>query len=226
MKYRWPLLAAFLAVPTAVSAHGIHAGDGTIAEASFTEFLGIGTKHMLVGYDHLLFVLGIVLLIRGFKEVVKYITAFTVGHSITLLLASLAGISVNYLLIDALIGLSVAYIGLENVYGKRIRDARKRKKQWSPDPKLIIYIFGLLHGLGLATRLQGLGLPEEGSVKAILGFNVGVEIGQLAALSMFLLVGLWLRRFKNYRTIQTVLGSLLMVSGFGIYLVMLGRALS
>ncbi len=140
-----------------------------------------GATHMLGGLDHLLFVFGVVFFLSRFLDVVKYVTAFTVGHTITLITATYMGIQVNYYLIDAFIALSVFYIAFVNLGGFQ--------KYFSIEPpNLMVMVFGigLVHGMGLSTRLQELPLVQDNLLMQIISFNVGVEIGQIAALAIML----------------------------------------
>jgi hydrogenase/urease accessory protein HupE len=215
------LAAAF--VPSLASAHGIHA-NGAMPTVDFWQFLRLGVEHMLTGYDHLLFVLGITLFATRVRQVIKFITAFTLGHSATLIFAALAGITVNPLFIDAIIGLSVAYIGFEIVFGKQFRQRHKKLENFQP--LFIIFVFGLLHGLGLATRLQDLTLPNEGLLTAILGFNLGVELGQLLALSLILLVVWLLKNLKLLQKARRPLGQALIAIGSIIFILLLVQAVT
>ena len=162
------------------------------------QFIWLGASHMLTGYDHLLFVLGFVFFLTTFKDIVIYVTAFTVGHSITLISATLMGITANYYLVDAVIALSVCYIGFENIGGFR--------KFFEKPPNLImaVFIFGFIHGFGLSTRLQQLPLGEEGIVLKILSFNLGIELGQIGALCIMLALLFKWRRTKSFLQISSV----------------------
>ena len=143
---------------------------------------------MVTGYDHLLFILGIVFFLYRLRHVALYVTMFSIGHSITLLAGVLMHLQVNPWLVDALIGLSVAYKALDNLGGF------KTLFGVSPDPRIAVLGFGLIHGFGLATKLQALNLSPKGLVPNLISFNVGVELGQLIALSaMLVLIALWRR---------------------------------
>jgi hydrogenase/urease accessory protein HupE len=212
-SYQTFCILLFLLMATSAYAHGMsEAEKQTILDGGNLQFLIIGATHMLTGYDHLLFVFGIVFFLTTFMDVVKYITAFTIGHSITLVTATLMGVTVNYFLIDAVIALSVCYIGYENLGGFR--------KFFEKSPELIwaVFIFGLIHGLGLSTRLQQLPLGEEGIVLRILSFNLGIELGQIAAL--FLMVALlfkW-RHTQSFLQISTVSNNGLILAGAFLFL--------
>jgi HupE/UreJ protein len=147
---------------------------------------------MVTGYDHLLFLAGVIFFLYRLKEVALYVTLFAVGHSSTLLLGVLTGLHVNPFLIDAIIGLSVVYKALDNM------DAFRTLFGWQPNAKLAVLVFGFFHGFGLATKLQELNLSRDGLVPNMLAFNVGVEIGQLLALSAILLVMNYWRRTASF----------------------------
>ena len=173
-----------LAVPPAALAHGIHGKvDGS---SSPPAFVWLGIRHMVGGWDHLLFIAGIVLLAGGAFTAAKLISLFVAGHSTTLLMATVAGWQLNATAVDIVIALSVAYIGLRVIRG------RPARWTWTG---AAIFGFGLVHGLGLSTRLQELDLPGGGALVArVLAFNLGVEIGQLLALSAVVVVGLFVAR--------------------------------
>jgi hydrogenase/urease accessory protein HupE len=194
-------------------AHGMsEAEKQSILQGGNLQYLKIGATHMLTGYDHLLFVFGIVFFLTTFIDVVKYITAFTVGHSITLITATLMGVTVNYFLIDAVIALSVCYIGYENLGGF--------KKLFDKAPNMIwaVFIFGLIHGLGLSTRLQQLPLGDEGIVWRILSFNLGIELGQVAALCVMVALLFKWRRTPSFQKISNVSNNALIYAGAFLFL--------
>ena len=183
-----------------------------IVEAGNSQYLWLGATHMLTGYDHLLFVFGVVFFLKSFWEIVKYITAFTVGHSITLIFATLMGITANYYMIDAVIALSVCYIGYANNGGFQ--------KFFEKPPNLLwmIFLFGLIHGFGLSTRLQELPLGESGIVLRILSFNAGVELGQIGALIVMLaILSLW-RHKQSFLQFSTASNNGLIAAGAFLFL--------
>lgn len=165
------VVALIVAGASPASAHGI---GGDAATASVPGFVSIGIEHMLLGWDHLLFVAGIVLLAGSPRRGAKVISAFVVGHSLTLITATLAGWQVNATLVDVVIVFSVAFVG---GYGMLFG----RPQRWDVFTA-IVFGFGLVHGLGLATRFQALGVAEDGMVWRLIAFNVGIEIGQLTAI--------------------------------------------
>ncbi len=190
------VLLALLGVPGELFAHGVTSGDaGYLQEVSgilLSPFVYLGAKHMVTGYDHLLFLLGIIFFLYRLKDVGLYVTLFAIGHSVTLLFGVLTGLSVNAYLIDAIIGLSVAYKALDNL------GAFRRWFGFQPDTRAATLVFGLFHGLGLATKILDYDISPEGMVPNLIAFNVGVELGQLLALGAILIVmGYW-RRSESF----------------------------
>jgi len=171
-------------------------------------FLYIGAKHMVTGYDHLLFLVGVLFFLYKSRDVLLYVSMFTLGHSVTLLFGVISDIQVNAYMIDAIIGLSVVYKGFDNLGGfKRIFGK-------SPNAKLAVLIFGLFHGFGLATKLQEFQLPSEGLIPNLIAFNVGVELGQFTALAFILLVINFWRKHSSFNRFATNTNCLLMSAGF------------
>lgn len=170
-------------------------------------FIYLGAKHMVTGYDHLLFLVGVIFFLYRPKHVVQYVTLFALGHSITLLTGVLANWQVNPYLIDAVIGLSIVYKAFENIGGFKILP-------FHPDTRMAVFVFGLFHGLGLATKLQEFELAENGLIINIISFNVGVEIGQILALSaIFILLSAW-RTSASYIKFAFTTNTALMTGGF------------
>lgn len=200
-------------IAQSVFAHGMSEADKeAMVKGGYTQYIILGATHMLTGYDHLLFVFGIVFFLTTFIDVVKYITAFTVGHSITLVSATLMGITANYYLIDAVIALSVCYIGFENVGGFR------KYFEQTPNLLLAIFLFGFIHGFGLSTRLQELPLGEDGIILRILSFNLGIELGQVGALCIMVALLYKWRRTKSFLQISTVSNNGLIGAGILLFL--------
>ena len=187
---------------TAAFAHGVAEGDkGYIQETSgflFWPFVYLGAKHMVTGYDHLLFLLGVIFFLYRMKDISIYVTLFAIGHSSTLLLGVLTDISVSSYLVDAIIGLSVVYKALDNM------GAWQRWFGFQPNTKAATLVFGLFHGFGLATKLQDFNMSPDGLIGNLLAFNVGVEIGQLLALGAILIVmGFWRKSSSFWRHAYT-----------------------
>jgi len=179
-------------------AHAVAEGDkGFIQESSgllLLPFTYMGAKHMITGYDHLLFLFGVIFFLYRLKDVGIYVTLFAVGHSVTLLLGVLTEISISSYVIDAIIGFSVVYKALDNL------GAFERWFGYQPNTKAATLLFGLLHGFGLATKIQEYDISTDGLIPNLLAFNVGVEIGQLLALSTVLIVmGYWRRTASFWR---------------------------
>jgi len=195
-------------------AHGVEEGDADFLERNsghaLLAFMYLGAKHMITGYDHLLYLLGVIFFLYRPRDIAVYVTLFAAGHSITLLTGVLGGINVNPYLVDAVIGLSVAYKAFENL------DGFKRVISRQPNPKAAVFAFGLVHGFGLATKLQDLTLSRDGLVANIISFNVGVEIGQLLALvALLVLINTW-RAAGSFERHANSFNMLLMFAGFAL----------
>ena len=206
------VLLIFLASGAEAWAHNVAEGDkGYIQESSGTlilPFIYLGAKHMVTGYDHLLFLFGVIFFLYRLKDVGIYVTLFAIGHSTTLLFGVLTGITANAYLIDAIIGLSVVYKALDNL------GAFQRWFGFQPNTKAATLMFGFFHGFGLATKIIEFEIAEDGLVPNLLAFNVGVEIGQLLALGAILIVmGFW-RRTESFMRHAFAANTLLMTAGF------------
>ncbi len=197
LDHRWLLAATFLillaVIPPDTFAHGISEADKErMLSGGYLQYVGLGATHMLTGYDHLLFLFGVVFFLTSFRDVVKFVTVFTIGHCITLVFATFFKITWNYYLIDAIIAISVMYKAFDNNGG-----FQKVLQVESPNLLWAVFGFGLLHGFGLSTRLQQLPLGDEAlpMLWRILSFNLGVELGQIAALVVMVAVlSLWRKR--------------------------------
>lgn len=207
------LLLSLVLLASFAYAHGMsEAEKQSILQGGNLQYLKIGATHMLTGFDHLLFIFGLVFFLTSFMSGVKYITAFTIGHSTTLIIATLMGVTVNYFLVDAVIALSVCYIGYKNLGGfKKIFD-KELNMIWA------VFIFGLIHGLGLSTRLQQLPLGEEGIVWRILSFNLGIELGQIAALCLMVALLFKWRHTPSFLQISSVTNNGLIYAGVFLFL--------
>lgn len=207
------LVTALMSFFSRAEAHGIsEASKETMADGGTLEYIWLGAEHMVTGYDHLLFLFGVIFFLTGFRDVVRFITAFTLGHCITLLGATLAGVTANAYLIDAVIALSVIYKGFENLGG-----FEKKLGIRAPNLLAMVFVFGLIHGFGLSTRLQELPLGDHGLVGRILAFNVGVEFGQVAALTVMLgFFKLW-RSTESFKRFSNVANTLLVLAGTGLF---------
>ena len=195
-----------------VSAHGVTDGDkGFIQESSGTmivSFIYLGAKHMVTGYDHLLFLFGVIFFLYRLKDISIYVTLFALGHSVTLLSGVLFNLSINAYLIDAIIGFSIAYKALDNM------GAYKRWFGFQPSTKIATHIFGLIHGFGLATKILEYQISSDGLIPNLIAFNIGVELGQvLGLIIIFIMISYW-RRFGNFVKNAYIANVALMVGGF------------
>ena len=208
------LLCALLLVWTvdAAAAHGVAQDDAsfflTNVGAAIGPFMYLGAKHMFTGYDHLLFLVGVLFFLYRIQDVVLYVSLFTLGHSVTLLVGVLGGVHANPFIVDAIIGLSVVYKAFDNMDGFR------RYFGFQPNTKAAVLVFGLFHGFGLATTLQELALSQEGLITNMLSFNVGVEMGQILALMGVLIVLSFWRTRDGFLKHAFVTNALLMAGGF------------
>ena len=214
---RTPMLALLLATTwgTTALAHGVAAGDqGYIQEitgVNLIAFMYLGAKHMATGYDHILFLLGVIFFLYRMKDIGIYVTLFAIGHSTTMLLGVYFNIGINSYIIDAIIGLSVVYKALDNM------GAFQRWFGFQPNTKAATVIFGLFHGFGLSTKILEYDISPDGLVPNLLAFNVGVEIGQLLALGAILIVmGFWRRTPSFFRHAYTA-NVVMMAAGFVLF---------
>ncbi|PHS71865.1 MAG: hypothetical protein COB22_06770 [Cycloclasticus sp.] len=211
---RW-LLAVFITLFASLAfGHGMsEAEKQLIIEGGNLRYIWIGATHMLSGYDHLAFVFGIIFFLTKFRDIVKYITAFTVGHSITLIYATFNAIQINYFLIDAIIALSVCYIAFHNLDG-----FKKYLNVKVPNMLAMIFSLGLIHGLGLSTRLQQLPLNPDQLLMNIISFNVGIELGQISALAIMLVLIAAFRKSHFFPTFSKISNHLLILAGAFLFL--------
>lgn len=214
---RTPMLALLLATTwgTTALAHGVAAGDqGYIQEitgVNLIAFMYLGAKHMATGYDHILFLLGVIFFLYRMKDIGIYVTLFAIGHSTTMLLGVYFNIGINSYIIDAIIGLSVVYKALDNM------GAFQRWFGFQPNTKAATLIFGFFHGFGLSTKILEYDISPDGLVPNLLAFNVGVEIGQLLVLGAILIVmGFWRRTPSFFRHAYTA-NVVMMAAGFVLF---------
>lgn len=211
----WLLIIALicgLLCPATAFAHSVSKRDASFVQsnegAAIAPFLYLGAKHMVTGYDHLAFLVGVIFFLYRLKDVVMYVSLFTLGHSVTLLAGVLGGIHANSYVVDAIIGFSVVYKAFDNM------DGFKQFLGFEPNTKFAVLIFGLFHGFGLATKLQELDLAKNGLITNIVSFNVGVEIGQALALTaVLILLSLW-RTQSGFLRHAFVTNAALMAVGF------------
>ena len=206
------LILSVLIFPGAASAHNVSKRDASFVQSNqgtaIAAFMYLGAKHMVTGYDHIAFLVGVIFFLYRLKDIVTYVSLFTLGHSITLLAGVLGGFHANPYIIDAIIGLSVAYKAFDNM------DGFQRFLGFQPNTKLAVLIFGLFHGFGLATKLQELDLSKNGLITNIISFNVGVEIGQVLALTAVLIALSAWRTQKGFLRHAFAANTVLMTVGF------------
>ncbi len=204
----------FIFLPVLIYAHGVSASDQEIlTNGGLLAYIWVGAKHMVTGYDHLLFLVGVIFYLDNFRDIVKFVTVFTIGHSITLISATLLGIQANEHLIDAVIALSVLYKGFENLGG-----FRHFFKVKSPNLLFMVFIFGLIHGFGLSTRLQSFDMGSGQILAKIVSFNVGVEFGQILALiPIVFIISKW-KAFRSYQTFYKTANWFLVLAGIGLFI--------
>jgi HupE / UreJ protein len=204
-------LVALVLVPGA-GAHGVSGKDAVFLQSVRGRAIGplmyLGAKHMVTGYDHLAFLLGVIFFLYRLKDVVQYVSLFTIGHSATLLAGVLGGVRANPYLVDAIIGLSVVYKAFDNLDGFRLFLGAQ------PDTRAAVLLFGFFHGFGLATKLQDFALSTDGLVVNLLSFNVGVEIGQAIALTVVLAVLTYWRSRPGFLRHAVLTNGVLMAIGF------------
>src|SRR5262245_37264970 len=209
---RYVLLAAVTLTPLTLSAHGVARGDARFLQDLKGPAIGplmyLGAKHMVTGYDHLLFLIGVIFFLYRMKDVIQYVSLFTIGHSVTLLAGVLGGIRANPYVVDAIIGLSGVYQAFANIDGLR------RVFGWEPNTRAAVLVFGLVHGFGLATKLQEFDLPQNGLVTNIVSFNIGVEIGQLLVLACVLIALRYWREHPGFLRHALATNAVLMACGF------------
>lgn len=188
---RIAVIAHLLMFSAIAAPHDVVDSDKAFVESvngpAFIPFLYLGAKHMVTGYDHVLYLIGVVFFLYRLRDVVIYVSMFTIGHSLTLMGGVLLGVGANTHVIDAIICLSVVYKGLENIGGLS-------KLGISINTKLAIFVFGLFHGMGLATKLTDLSISPNGLLINLIGFNVGVEVGQIMVL---LVIVTWLNLWRK-----------------------------
>ena len=200
-----------LGLPIIGWAHGVSSADQDILnDGRLISYIYVGAKHMLTGYDHLLFLTGVVFYLSGFKDIIKFITVFTIAHCITLIGATYLEIKADEHLIDAVIALSVLYKGFENLGGFEKLGVN------SPNLLLMVFIFGLIHGFGLSTRLQSFDLGNNGFLAKIISFNIGVEIGQIAALIPIVFILTQWKKYKSYHSFYKAANVYLVIAGIGL----------
>jgi hypothetical protein len=208
------LLATLILIlsPAPLAAHNVSKRDASFVKSNkgsaVAAFVYLGAKHMVTGYDHLLFLVGVIFFLYRLKDVVQYVSLFTIGHSLTLLIGVFGHVHANSYIVDAIIGFSVVYKAFDNVGGFQ------RLLGFQPNTKAAVLIFGLFHGFGLATKLQEFTVSQDGLVANILSFNVGVEVGQVLALTAVLIGLSYWRTRPGFLRHAFLTNTLLMAGGF------------
>lgn len=213
-KLRFLVTSILFVCPLLLAAHGVSSSDQEILDnGGLLSYIFVGAKHMVTGYDHLLFLAGVIFYLSGFKDIIRFITVFTIGHSITLIGATYLGITANEHLIDAIIAISVLYKGFENLGG-----FEKLLKVKSPNLLLMVFIFGLIHGFGLSTRLQSFEVGTAQFLAKIISFNIGVELGQILALIPIVLIITKWQSKKSYDAFYKAANYYLIIAGVGLFI--------
>lgn len=207
------LALILILLPLVGFAHGVSSADQELLRTGgLWAFIQVGATHMLTGYDHLLFLAGVIFYLNSFKDILKFITVFTIGHCITLISATYAGITADEHLVDAVIALSVLYKGFENLGGFEKLNVK------SPNLLLMVGIFGLIHGFGLSTRLQSFDIGQEQFLAKILCFNLGVEIGQVLALIPIVFIITLSRKHKQFSAFYKAVNWYLVLAGIALFI--------
>lgn len=207
------LFLLILFVPVLGMAHGVSDADQELLRnGGLFAYIRVGATHMLTGYDHLLFLAGVIFYLKSFKDILKFITVFTIGHCITLIGATYAGITADEHLVDAVIALSVLYKGFENLGGFEKIGIK------APNLLLMVGLFGLIHGFGLSTRLQSFDMGDDQILAKILCFNLGVEVGQVLALIPIVFVITQARKRKQFDAFYKAVNWYLILAGIGLFL--------
>ncbi|APZ47723.1 hypothetical protein BW723_16105 [Polaribacter reichenbachii] len=211
LKRYLPLLLLF--VPFLSFAHDVTSSDQELLRTGgLWAYIQVGATHMLTGYDHLLFLAGVVFYLKSFKDILKFITFFTIGHCITLIGATYTGITANEHIVDAVIALSVFYKGFENLNGF------KKLKIKAPNLLLMVGLFGLIHGFGLSTRLQSFDIGNDQFLAKILCFNLGVELGQVLALIPIIGIITLFRNKKQFPAFYKAINWYLIFIGIALFI--------
>jgi len=213
-QHKFVVFTVFFLTPFFLLAHGVSSADQEIlSTGGLLSYIYVGAKHMVTGYDHLLFLAGVIFYLNGFKDIVRFITVFTLGHSITLIGATYLGIKADEHLVDAVIALSVLYKGFENLGG-----FKKYFKVKSPNLLFMVFLFGLIHGFGLSTRLQSFDIGHSQFLAKIVSFNVGVELGQIAALIPIVFIITKWKSMKSYDSFYKAANFYLIIAGVALFI--------
>lgn len=213
-QHKFVVFTVSFLTPFLLLAHGVSSADQEIlSTGGLLSYIYVGAKHMVTGYDHLLFLAGVIFYLNGFKDIVRFITVFTLGHSITLIGATYLEIKADEHLVDAVIALSVLYKGFENLGG-----FKKYFKVKSPNLLFMVFLFGLIHGFGLSTRLQSFDIGHSQFLAKIVSFNVGVELGQIAALIPIVFIITKWKSKKSYDSFYKAANFYLVIAGVALFI--------
>lgn len=201
---------AFIGFAVLARAHGVEEGDANFLQNQqgfhFWPYFYLGAKHMVTGYDHLLFLAAVIFFLFKLRDIATYVTLFAIGHSLTLILGVWWNIPANAYLIDAVIGFSIVYKAFENINGFE-------HLGFTPNTYLAVWVFGLFHGFGLATKLQALNISPDGLLANLLAFNLGVEAGQLLSLMVIVaVVNIW-RLTAAFKSQAVMANGMIMTAG-------------
>lgn len=217
-SFRQFLTISLLFFPLIVFAHDVNSADQELLRnGGLLAYIQVGATHMLTGYDHLLFLAGVLFYLKNFKDIIKFITVFTLGHCITLVGATYLGVNANEHLVDSLIAISVLYKGFENLNGF------KKLKIQAPNLLFMVGLFGLIHGFGLSTKLQSFDMDKEQFLSKILCFNLGVETGQILALIPIVFLITLSRKHKQFLAFYKAINWYLVLAGIALFLFQLYR---
>jgi len=209
---RLTIFTVLLVAASVAAAHGVAESDQEylqqVSGPQIGPFLYLGAKHMVTGYDHLLFLAGVIFFLYRLRQVAAYVTMFAIGHSTTLIAGVLLGTNISSHLVDAIIGLSIVYKALDNIR------AFEAWLGWRPEGHIAVLFFGFFHGFGLATKLQQFGLKPDGLLVNLISFNIGVEIGQMLALTAILILMDYWRRTASFERNAFRANTILMTAGF------------
>ncbi|MEM8763748.1 MAG: HupE/UreJ family protein [Bacteroidota bacterium] len=211
-NFRQALFLFLFLLPFFGFAHDVTSADQEILRTGgLWAYIRVGATHMLTGYDHLLFLAGVIFYLNSFKDILKFITVFTIGHCITLIGATYTGITANEHLVDAVIALSVLYKGFENLGGFEKLNIK------SPNLLFMVGLFGLIHGFGLSTRLQSFDMGQDQFLAKILCFNLGVEVGQVLALIPITFIITFARKQEQFPAFYKAVNWYLVLAGIGLF---------
>ena len=210
---KFALFVVMAFIPLLGMAHDVTSADQELLRnGGLWAYIQVGATHMLTGYDHLLFLAGVIFYLKSFKDILTFITVFTIGHCITLIGATYASITADEHLVDAVIALSVLYKGFENLGGFEKLGVK------SPNLLFMVGLFGLIHGFGLSTRLQSFDMGQDQFLAKIICFNLGVEVGQILALIPIVFIITQARKRAQFPAFYKAVNWYLVLAGIGLFI--------